>query len=329
MMSTHTLRNAGPAGIAWLLLWISCSLSYSQGFPEKPIRLVMPFPPGGASEGVARPITQNAASRLGQPMILDSRPGASGVIAAEMVAKAPPDGYTLLLATSALFSILPGLNTGLPFDPVKSFAPVTRMVLLNNALIVHPSLPVSSVQELIALARRRPGQLNYASAGNGTTFHLAGELFKSMARVELVHVPYKGGAPAQVDLIAGQVQIMFDSLSTALTPIRSGRVKVLAVTTKQRSSVLPDIPSVAESGLPGFEVAGWFGIVAPAGTPTAIVDRLNAELRRAMAADDVKTRLTAMGHEVEGNAPADFAAFISAELAKWSRVIKDNKVKAD
>ncbi|MBI4190471.1 MAG: tripartite tricarboxylate transporter substrate binding protein [Betaproteobacteria bacterium] len=303
--------------------------SHAQGFPGRPIRLVMPFPPGGASEGVARPIVQKAGAALGQQFVLDSRPGASGVIAAEIVAKAPPDGYTLLLATSALFSILPGLSTNLPFDPVKSYAPITRFVLLNNVLVVHPSLPVKNVNALIALAKRKPGQLNYASAGNGTTFHLAGEMFKSMAKIDILHVPYKGGAPAQVDLIAGQVQVMFDSLSTALTPIRSGRVKVLAVTTKQRSPVLPDIPTVAESGLPDFEVSGWFGVVAPANTPRDIVTRLNAEIVRALGAPEVRERLLGLGHVIAGNSPGEFAAFISSELAKYSKVIKDNRIRAD
>ena len=301
----------------------------AQGYPEKPIRLVMPFPPGGASEGVARPITQKAGVALGQNIVLDARPGASGVIAAELVMKAPADGYTLLLATSALFSILPGLNTNLPFDPVKSYAPITRFVLLNNVLIVHPSLPVRNVKELVALAKRRPGQLNYASAGNGTTFHLAGEMFKAMAGINMVHVPYKGGAPAQIDLIAGQVQVLFDSLSTALTHIRSGRVKVLAVTTQKRSPVLPEVPTVAESGLPAFEVAGWFGVVAPAGTPRDIVTRLNAEFVRALGAGDVRERLLGLGHDVAGNSPGEFAAFIGSELAKYSKVIRDNNIRAD
>ncbi len=301
----------------------------AQNYPEKTIRLVMPFPPGGASEGVTRPIMQKAGTTLGQNVVLDPRPGASGVIAAELVAKAPADGYTLLLATSALFSILPGLNPNLAFDPVRSYAPITRFVLLSNVLVVHPSLPVRSVSELIALAKRRPGQLNYASAGNGTTFHLAGEMFKSMAKISLVHVPYKGGAPAQIDLIAGQVQVLFDSLSTALNPIRAGRVKVLAVTTRRRSPLLPDTPTVAESGLPGFEVAGWFGIVAPAGTPREIVTRLNTEFVSALNAAEVRDRLSGLGHEVAGNSPAEFATFISAELAKYSKVIKDNDIRAD
>jgi tripartite-type tricarboxylate transporter receptor subunit TctC len=303
--------------------------THAQGYPDKPIRLVMPFPPGGASEGVARPIVQKAGTALGQNIVLDPRPGASGAIAAELVAKSAPDGYTLLMATSALFSILPGLTPNLPYDPVKSYAPVSRFVTLNNVLVVHPSLPVGNVKELIALAKRRPGQLNYASAGNGSTFHLAGEMFKSMAKIDLVHVPYKGGAPAQIDLIAGQVQVLFDSLSTGLVPIRAGRVKVLAVTTRNRSPVLPEVPTVAEAALPGFEVSGWFGVVAPAGTPPAVVAKLNAEIVRALAAPDVRERLLGMGHEVSGNTPAEFAAFISSELAKYSKVIKDNHIRAD
>ncbi len=306
-----------------------CADTPAQGYPEKPVRLIMPFPPGGASESVARPILQKAGAALGQQFVFDSRPGASGVIAADLVARAPADGYTLLLATSALFSILPGLNANLPFDPVRSFAPISRFVLLNNVLVVHPSLPVGSVTELIALARRRPGQLNYASAGNGTTFHLAGEMFKSMAKIDLVHVPYKGGAPALTDLIAGQVQVLFDSLSTALGPIKAGRMKALAVTTRQRAAVLPGIPTVAESGLPGFEVAGWFGIVAPAGTPREIVARLNAEITRALDAPDVRQRLLDLGHQIAGNSPEAFAAFIGAEIGKYAAVIRDNRIRVD
>ena len=316
-------------GVLALVLCQFPAPSHAQGFPVKPIRLIMPFPPGGASEGVARPIVQKAGAALGQQFVLDSRPGASGVIAADLVAKSPPDGYTLLLATSALFSILPGLSANLPFDPVRSYAPITRFVLLNNVLVVHPSLPVKNVRELIALAKRKPGQLNYASAGNGTTFHLAGEMFKSMAKIDILHVPYKGGAPAQIDLIAGQVQMLFDSLSTALAQIRSGRVRVLAVTTKQRSPVLPEIPTVAESGLPDFEVAGWFGVVAPANTPRDIVNRLNAEIVHALNAPEVRERLLGLGHAIAGNSPGEFAVFISSELAKYSKVIKDNNIRAD
>ena len=328
-MSYQRVKMFLRAACGTLLVMSAGAHAQTAAYPDKPIRLVMPFPPGGASEGVARPITQKAGAALGQNIILDPRPGASGAIAAELVAKSAPDGYTLLMATSALFSILPGLTPNLPYDPVKSYAPVSRFVTLNNVLVVHPSLPVANVKELIALAKRRPGQLNYASAGNGSTFHLAGEMFKSMAKIDLVHVPYKGGAPAQIDLIAGQVQVLFDSLSTGLVPIRAGRVKVLAVTTRQRSPVLPEVPTVAEAALPGFEVSGWFGVVAPAGTPPAVVAKLNTEIVRALAAPDVRERLLGMGHEVSGNTPAEFATFISGELAKYSKVIKDNNIRAD
>jgi tripartite-type tricarboxylate transporter receptor subunit TctC len=301
----------------------------AQGYPDRPIRLVMPFPPGGASEGVARPIMLKAGTALGQNIVLDPRPGASGTIAAELVARAPPDGHTLLMATSALFSILPGLTPNLPYNPVRSFAPVTRLVTLNSVLVVHPSLPVSGVRELISLAKRRPGELNYASQGNGTTAHLAGEMFKSMAKVDLLHVPYKGGAPAQIDLIAGQVQVLFDSLSTGLGPIRAGRMKALAVTTRGRSPALPDVPSVAEAALPSFEVSGWFGVVAPAGTPPGPIATLNAAIGQALASPDVRERLLGMGHEVSGTTPAEFATFILGQLEKYAKVIRDNRIRAD
>lgn len=325
-------RGRGAQGCALLagaVLAVSAAGGAAQGFPGKPIRLILPFPPGGASEAIARPVMQRVGTALGQSVVLDPRPGATGIIAAELAAKSPPDGYALLWATSALFSILPGLNPNLPYDPVKHYAPVTRFVTLSNALVVHPSLPVRQVKELIALARSRPGELAYASAGNGSTLHLAGELFKTMAKVDLTHVPYKGGAPAQVDLIAGHVQVSFDSLSTALVHIRSGRLRVLAVTTEQRSPVLPAVPTVAEAALPGFEVSGWFGVVAPAGTPSEIVNRLNAEMRKALASPDVNERLTSMGHVVSDNAPQEFAAFIARELGRYARIIREAGIRAD
>jgi tripartite-type tricarboxylate transporter receptor subunit TctC len=328
-IARHTRQCAACALAVVGLAAGAAASAAADDFPQKSIRLLMPFPPGGASEGVARPIMQKAGAALGQTIVLDSRPGASGTIAADIVAKAPADGYTLLFATSALFSILPALNTGLSYDPVTGFAPITQLVALNNALIVHPSVPANSVSELIALAQRRPGQLNYASAGNGTTFHLAAELFKLMARVDITHVPYKGGAPAEIDVVAGQVQMMFDSLSTALGLIRSGRVRVLAVTTLRRSAALPEVPTVAEAGLAGFEVAGWFGVAAPRGTPAAIVSRLNTEMRRALAVPEIRERLTGLGHEVVGNSADEFAAFIPRELAKWTKVIKHAGIRAD
>ena len=304
------------------------ALASAQGYPEKPIRLLMPFPPGGASEGVARPAMQKLGTSLGRPIVLDARPGASGVIAAELASKSQPDGYTLLFATSALFSILPAMTT-VTYEPTRGFAPITRFVTLTNALIVHPSLPARTVAELITYAKQNPDKLSYASAGNGTTFHIAGELFKLMAGVKLTHVPYKGGAPAQIDVIGGQVPLMFDSLSSALPQIRAGRVRVLAVSTRQRSPVLPEVPTVAEAALPGFEVSGWFGVVAPAKTPRAIVERLNAELRLILAPGEINERLTSQGYLVATNTPDEFAAFIASELRKWTKIVKDTGVRTD
>lgn len=310
---------------AWIVQGTPCN---AQSYPEKPLRVLMPFPPGGASEGVARPATQKLGAALGKPIVLDARPGASGVIAAELASKAAPDGYTLLLATSALFSILPNMST-VPYDPVRSFAPVVRFVNLCNALIVHPTLPARSVADLIAYAKQNPDRLSYASAGNGTTFHIAGELFKLMAGVKITHVPYKGGAPAQVDVVAGHVPFMFDSLSAALGPIRSGRVRVLAVTTRQRAPVLPDVPTMIEAGLPGFEVSGWFGLVAPAKTPTTIVRRLNSELVPIMESREVSERLTSQGYIVAPDTPAEFAQFIAAELDRWGKIVRETGVRAE
>jgi tripartite-type tricarboxylate transporter receptor subunit TctC len=320
----HRIRQIATGAVSVFAV----ALASAQGYPEKPIRLLMPFPPGGASENVARPATQKLGAALGRPIVLDARPGASGVIAAELASKSQPDGYTLLFATSALFSILPAM-TAVPYEPTRGFAPITRFVSLTNALIVHPSLPVRTVADLISYAKQNPDKLSYASAGNGTTFHIAGELFKLMAGVKMTHVPYKGGAPAQIDVIAGQVPLMFDSLSSALVPIRSARVRVLAVSTRQRSPVLPDVPTVAEAGLPGFEVSGWFGVVAPAKTPRGIVKRLNAELRSVLASSDIHERLTSQGYLVATMSPDEFAAFIASELRKWTKIVKDTGVRVD
>ena len=317
----------GLAALAFGLTAIGASAATV--YPDKPIRLLMPFPPGGASEGAARPAMQKLGASLGRPVVLDARPGAAGVIAAELASKAAADGYTLLFASSALFSILPGLKQGLPYDPVRDYAPITQLVSLSNALIVHPSVPAKNVSELIAYAKQNPGKLSYASAGNGTTFHLAGELFKLMAGVQMTHIAYKGGAPAQIDLIGGQVPVMFDSLSTALVPIRSGRARVLAVSTRQRSPVLPDVPTVSEAGLPGFEVAGWFGIVAPARTPRPIVTRLSSELRAIMHSAEISDRLTGQGYAIATSTPDEFARFIEGELKKYAKVIRDTGVRIE
>src|SRR5688572_6503555 len=291
----------------------------AQPYPVRPIRLIMPFPPGGASDLIMRPVAQKLTEQLGQQIVIDNRPGAGGNIAAELVARAAPDGYTLLFAASANFSINPNLYAKLPYDPVRDFAAVTMLTRLSNLLTVHPSLPAASVPELTALARAQPGKLTYGSAGNGTTLHIAGELYRARSGVSVIHVPYKGGGPAQLDLLGGRLQFMFDSFSPALPHVRAGKLRALAVTTLSRSPALPQVPTMAESGLPGFEVSGWFGIAAPAGTPRPVIERLSSELQRAMRLPEIRERLVAQGIEPVGNTSAEFAGQVRSELSKWAR----------
>jgi tripartite-type tricarboxylate transporter receptor subunit TctC len=298
-------------------------------FPVKPIRFVVPFPAGGPLDIVARAIGQDLNKSWGQPVIVDNRPGAGGNIGADLVAKAPPDGHTILMGAVSTHAINPTLYSKLPYDPVKDFAPVTLVTSVPNVLVLHPSVPARNVRELIAIAKARPGQLNFASGSTGSAGHLAGELFKAMAGVDMVHIPYKGAAPAVVDLLAGHVSLMFDNMSSALPNIKSGRVRAIAVTTLKRSPMLPAVPTISDSGLRGFDISTWVGVFAPGGTPPAIVARLNAEIVRALATGEMKERLAALGAEPVGNKPDEFAAFIKAEIPKYAKVIQASGAKAD
>ena len=298
-------------------------------YPAKAIRYVVPFPAGGPLDIVARAIGQELSKSWGQPVIIDNRPGAGGNIGADLVAKAPPDGYTILMGAVSTHAINVTLYNKLPYDPIRDFAPVTLITSVPNVLVVHPSVPANNVKELIALAKARPGQLNFASGSTGSAGHLAGELFNSMAGVRMTHIPYKGAAPAVVDLMAGHVSLMFDNMSSALPNIKAARVRALAVTTLKRSPLQPQLPTISEAGLRGFDVSTWFGIFAPAGTPPEIVAKLNGEVARILHTPEMKERLALLGAEPIGNKPDEFAAFIKAEIPKYAKVIQASGAKAD
>ena len=292
------------------------------------MRLIAASSPGSAVDIVARIVAQKLSEQLGQQVIVDNRAGAGGNLGAEIAAKAAPDGYTLFMGTPA-HAINTGLYRKLNYDLTRDFEPVSLVTTGQYVIIVHPSLPVKSVKELIALARARPGQLNYASAGSGNATHLAGELFRSVAKVNLVHVPYKGSGPALTELIGGQVQLMFSNLVAALPHVRSGRLRALAVTGKQRSPTVPDLPTVIDAGVPGYVVTSWFGVLAPAATPRDIVLRLNAELVIAAKAPDMRERLAGEGADPITSTPEQFAAYIKTEIAKWTKVVRDANISAE
>src|SRR5688572_1800379 len=270
-------------------------------FPQKPIRFVVPYPAGGPLDVIARLLGQKVAESTKQPVVVDNKPGAGGNIGADIVAKSPPDGYTLVMGAVATHAINPTLYASIPYDPVKDFAPITQVASTPNVLVVNPSVPASSVREFIAYAKANPGKLNFGSGSTGSAGHLAGELFKSMAGVDMAHIPYKGAAPAMQDLVAGQIQLMFDNLASSLGQFRAGKVKALAVTTAKKTPLAPDLPTIAESGLPGFDISTWFGVFAPAGTPKAALDRLHAEFTKALAAADVREKMTNLGAEPVGS----------------------------
>jgi tripartite-type tricarboxylate transporter receptor subunit TctC len=309
-----------------------CALVPSPAFaeyPERPVKLVVPFPAGGGADNLARMIMPRVAQALGVAIIIDNKPGAGGNVGAEIVARAAPDGYTLLYGTNGTHAINETLYGNLRFDPVADFAPVSRMTLIAAMLIVNPEVPANSVGELIRYAKANPGKLNFASAGNGTTSHLAGELFKTMAGIDIVHVPYRGGAAAATDLMAGQVQMMIDVMPNAYPLAKGGKVRGLAVSTARRFPGAPDLPTIAESGVPGFDVSAWDGIFAPAGTPPAVVDRLNAAIRQALEENDLRETLIAHGAVAVGGTPDDLARHVVAEKAKWAKIIRASGAKVD
>ena len=303
--------------------------SFAQSFPEKPIRFVVGFTPGGPSDILARALGQKLGERWSQQVVIENRPGAGGNVAAEAVAKSAPDGYTWLLGNNSILATNQSLYRSLGYDPVKDFAPVSLVAVQPNILVVNPQVPARSVTELITLAKKNPGKLNYASSGSGAAAHLAGELFKTMTGVDMVHVPYKGAQPALTDVIAGQVQLMFATSASVIPFIQAGRLRALAVTTARRSASVPDLPTVAEAGVPGFEAITWHGVVVPAATPAPLVERLNRDIVSALAQPDLRERLAALGAEVRAGTPREFADYIASEIPKWSKVVRESGARIE
>jgi tripartite-type tricarboxylate transporter receptor subunit TctC len=317
------LRAALALALTTFALWAS-----AQEYPTRPIRLVVPQPPGGPTDIVARLVAQKLSERLGQQVIVDNKPGAGANIGTEIVAKAPKDGYTLVVGTVQQI-VNPFLFAALPFDPMKDLAPVSLMTKAYIVLVVNPDVPARNVQELLALAKAKPGGLSWASAGNGSTSHLALELLKVQAGIDATHVPYKGTQPALTDVLGGRVPVMFDGVITSLPHIRSGKLRPLAVASLTRSPLLPDVPTMTEAGVPGFEAVGLATVLAPAGTPQPIIDRLSREIAAILTTPDVRDQLVAMGLEVIASTPAQFAAYNEAESRKWGRIIRDAKIQAE
>ena len=315
--------------LSGIALLVFAAAGVAQDFPGRPVRLVVPFPPAGVTDRIARLAGQKLGELWRQPVIIDNRPGASGIIAAELVAKAAPDGYTLLFGHIGTHAINASLFAKLPYHPVRDFAPVSLLATVPNLLLMHPSVPANSVTELIALAKSRPGTLTYASPGSGTSGHMAGELFKSLAGVDIVHIPYKGAGAALQDVLSGQVSMMFDTVASSLPQARSGKLKGLAVTSASRVPIAPEIPTVAESGVPQFEIAPWFGVLAPAGTPSPVVAKLSADLRRVVESEEVSKPLSAQGVTLIGSSPQEFAAHIEREIPRWARIVKASGARAD
>lgn len=317
------------SALAGLLFLASGNVALAgEAWPSRSIRFVVPYPPGGPTDLMARSMSGRLAEALGQPVVVDNRPGAGGNVGAELAAKAPPDGYTLLMGAISTHSINVSLYSKLAYDPVKDFAPVTQASIIPLVINAHPSLPVANVKELIALAKKNPGQLSYGSSGNGGGTHLAGELFKTMSGTNIVHVPYKGLNPATIDVMGGNIPLLFNDLTTAIQPYKAGRVKILGVSTPKRLPQISEVATIAET-LPGYEAYTWFGVLVPAGTPQPIVDRLSRESMKILQGDDIRRRFAEVGAEPIGGTPQQFAAFMAAETIKWAKVIKASGARVD
>jgi tripartite-type tricarboxylate transporter receptor subunit TctC len=300
----------------------------AQAYPAKPVRMIVTFAAGGGADFVARAIAPKLSESLGQPVLVDNRPGANGALGADLVAKAAPDGYTLLLGAAGTMVVAPHLGTNMPFDPMKDLAPATLVAISPFVVTLNPSVKANSVRELIALAKANPGKINYGTSGTGGSPQLATELFKSMTGVNMVHVPYKGLAPALIDLIGGQIQVVFADVGLVKGHIAGGKLKGLAVTSAARSGAMPELPTVAETGVPGYAAGTWYGILAPAGTPANIVSRVSTDTRKALALADIKAAFAAQGIETAGDTPEKFAGFMREEFAKWGKVIREAGIKA-
>lgn len=329
MMTKRQILALLASGLAMTALPAAHAQAPAADWPNKPIRWIVPFPPGGAMDAIARTLGEKAGKTLGQPFVIENRPGAGGNIGADYVAKQPGDGYTLMITSIGMATNKP-LYGKLSYDPVKDFAPVSLLAVVPNVLVTNASQPdVKTVADVIAAARKSPGKLTYASAGNGTSIHLAGEVFTSLAKIDMLHIPYKGSGPAVSDLLGGQVNYMFDSITSARPHILSGKLRALGVTTAKRSSALPNVPTLAEAGLPGYEVSPWFAVFMPAATPKAIVARVNAALTDAMKQPDVRARFETIGAEPVGSTADELAAHLAHETVRWSKLIAERGIKLD
>lgn len=318
----------GRIGAALCISLMPGMAAVAQNYPAKPVRVVIPYPPGGPTDILGRIVAQRLSDRFGQTFVVDNKPGASGMIGAEAVAKAAPDGYTLLVNAS-LHVIYPSLYPKMAFDSIKDFSPVSQIAQVPLILVVNPDLPVKSVKDLIALAKAQPGKLRFSSSGNGAAPHLAGEAFKLHTGVDMQHIPYKGSAPALADLMGGHVDLMFDSLPSSVAHVKSGKLRPLAVSTAKRVPSMPNLPTIAESGVPGFDLGTWYGVWAPAGTHKDIVNQVSGEIAKILKLPEVRERLATLGAEPVGSAPDEFAAYCRSELSMWAKVVKDSGAKAD
>jgi tripartite-type tricarboxylate transporter receptor subunit TctC len=330
---TNALPNARRCArglLAALVCLAACdAVAADSAYPLRPVRFIVPFAPGGSTDTLARTLAQKLSEALGQQVVVDNRSGGNGNIGTELVARAAPDGHTIVLGYIANLGIGPSLYAKLPFDPVKDFAPVTLLAVAPNILVAHPSVPVKNVRELVAYAKANPNKVNYASAAVASLGHLAGELLNSLAGIQMQHVPYKGSGQAVIDLLAGQVQVMVSGMSSVMPHIRGGKLRPLAVTGAQRSPAVPEVPTIAEAGYPGFEASAWYSVMAPAGTPKPVVARLNGEILRALKMPEVKDRLENVGFEIVGSSPEQCGTYIRNEIVKWAKVVKASGIKAE
>lgn len=328
MRRRTTLFTLAPAALA--AATGLCAPARAQAYPTRPIRIVVPYPPGSGTDIVARLLAQKITENWGQQVIVDNKPGAGAIVGVEAVARAVPDGYTIGVGDTGPLAINPALYDKLPYNPATDFVAITHVANLPFVLVVHPSLPATTVPELIALAKNQPGKLNYASVGNGSSVHLASELFKRLAGINVVHIPYKGSAPALAGLLAGEVSLMFVNLFSSIPHLQAGRLRVLAVASPTRTALLPDLPTIAEAGLPGYAFLAWFGIIAPAGTPEPVIDKLNQEFRRILVLPDVRERmLNQGGTEPVGSTSAEFADLMRSDMAQWAKIVKESGARVD
>ena len=328
-MISRRLALAGACAAVAASALAPLTASAQAAYPNKPVTIIVPFSAGGTTDILARIVGQALNTELGQSVIIDNRAGAGGNIGGALAAKAKPDGYTLFMGTVGTHAINESLYKKMPFNPIKDFAPLTRVANVPNLLVANPNQPFKTVKELIAYAKANPGKVNYGSSGSGSSIHLSGDLFKSMAKVDMVHVPYKGSAPAVTDLLGNQIGIMFDNMPSAVQHVRAGKLVPLAVTTAKRSPELPDVPTIAEAGVPGYEATSWFGMFAVAGTPKPVLDRLHAALAKVLKQSDVQKKIAEQGGEVVVDTPEQFAAFIKTETAKWGKVVKESGATVD